>query len=123
MLCYVDMLRANNQTGYKGVSYDPKRKRYRAYAMMGGYQQHLGYFSDVHDAGIAASDFRLQHAKELAEISVRGREIKSKSLTAWHQKHKATHCKRGHPYDEANTCVDSRGRRECIACRVERRGR
>lgn len=28
-----------------------------------------------------------------------------------------THCKHGHPYDEANTYTDSRGHRHCRACR------
>lgn len=32
-----------------------------------------------------------------------------------------THCKRGHPYDEANTYVDKRGERQCRACSRERR--
>jgi len=31
-----------------------------------------------------------------------------------------THCKRGHPLDEANTYVDPRGRRECRLCRNQR---
>jgi hypothetical protein len=30
------------------------------------------------------------------------------------------HCLAGHPYDEANTYVDSRGRRHCRTCRRER---
>lgn len=34
-----------------------------------------------------------------------------------------THCKWGHPFDEANTVFDKRGRRRCVACnlRVNRR--
>jgi len=31
-----------------------------------------------------------------------------------------THCPQGHPYDEANTRFDSRGHRQCLACRRER---
>jgi len=27
-----------------------------------------------------------------------------------------THCRRGHPYDDGNTCVDKHGRRDCRAC-------
>ncbi len=30
---------------------------------------------------------------------------------------KTTHCPKGHPYDEANTCHRSRGSRECRTCR------
>lgn len=28
----------------------------------------------------------------------------------------ATHCRRGHPFDDANTLIDGRGRRGCKAC-------
>jgi hypothetical protein len=31
-----------------------------------------------------------------------------------------THCPKGHPYDEANTKVDKRGRRSCKECHRER---
>ena len=31
-----------------------------------------------------------------------------------------THCKNGHPFDEANTHVDSRGWRSCRACSREK---
>lgn len=31
----------------------------------------------------------------------------------------ATHCKRGHPFDPANTLIDIRGSRVCRACRRE----
>ena len=31
-----------------------------------------------------------------------------------------THCPQGHPYDEANTFVNGKGRRECRTCRNER---
>jgi hypothetical protein len=30
---------------------------------------------------------------------------------------RATHCRRGHPYDETNTYFNTKGRRECRACR------
>lgn len=33
----------------------------------------------------------------------------------------ATHCKRGHPFDEANTRRTLKGGRECVACTVARR--
>ena len=32
-----------------------------------------------------------------------------------------TRCKRGHPFDEANTYVDGRGHRRCRSCARERR--
>lgn len=55
-------LKGNNKTGFKGVSWDASRKKYRAAMMIDGRMYHLGYFDDVLDAGIAASDFRLQQA-------------------------------------------------------------
>lgn len=32
---------------------------------------------------------------------------------------KLTHCKRGHPFDSANTSINTRGHRVCRACRAE----
>lgn len=37
---------------------------------------------------------------------------------AWVERRKRTHCKRGHPYDEANTYMSSKGR-TCRTCRRE----
>lgn len=34
-----------------------------------------------------------------------------------------THCKRGHPFDEANTSVDAKGHRTCRICRNEHAAR
>ncbi|MHB1670426.1 endonuclease domain-containing protein [Thiomonas sp.] len=33
---------------------------------------------------------------------------------------RSTHCPAGHPYDEANTYLDSRGRQHCRVCRRQR---
>ena len=33
--------------------------------------------------------------------------------------HRKVECIRGHPFDDANTYVDPRGRRQCRACRAE----
>jgi len=34
----------------------------------------------------------------------------------WALNARKTHCKRGHPFDEANTYITYRGRRDCRAC-------
>lgn len=39
-----------------------------------------------------------------------------------HQNARKTHCKWGHPYDEANTHVTPAGWRDCLTCRRSRRG-
>ena len=58
-------LLATNKTGYDGVSYCRERKAYRAMVYLRGRQKCLGFFEDVHDAGCAASDWRIQNADEI----------------------------------------------------------
>lgn len=40
----------NNSSGYKGVSYVPKRKKYRAYLGLGGKQINLGMYDTAEEA-------------------------------------------------------------------------
>lgn len=50
--------------------------------------------------------------------AVTHRENTLRSPTAPSAVHaRQTHCKRGHPFDDGNTRIDSRGKRECITCR------
>lgn len=49
----------------------------------------------------------------LCENTMRGESFSAKHA-------RATECPQGHPYDETNTYVDSRGRRGCNECRRER---
>lgn len=39
-------LHVNNKTGYKGVSYDKRRKKYRATIMLSRKYIHIGYFNN-----------------------------------------------------------------------------
>jgi hypothetical protein len=55
------VLRSDNKTGFRGVSYDKKCKKYRAIAFHEGKQISLGWFDDVLEAGERATDFRLAH--------------------------------------------------------------
>lgn len=67
----------NNKTGYKGVTY--RRGKYEAYGCLDGKIIRLGFYEDVHDAGIAASDWRLQHEAEIAEAKTRANKQRSES--------------------------------------------
>src|SRR5699024_7517365 len=40
----------NNKTGYNGVSYDKRSKKYRAYVNLKKKQIHLGYHSTIEEA-------------------------------------------------------------------------
>lgn len=75
-------LSSRNHSGYRGVSWYSRDGVWRAQVHFDGKRIHLGYFEDVHDAGIAASDFRLQHAAELAAIQERGRRLKTRAIRA-----------------------------------------
>jgi hypothetical protein len=46
------------------------------------------------------------------ENILRGRTLPAENI-------KRTHCKRGHPFDEANTYITSKGARDCRACKRE----
>jgi hypothetical protein len=71
-----------NRSGYRGVSWYSPYGKWRAQARLHGKHVFLGYFDDVHEAGIAASDFRLQHKEELEENQERGRRRKTKAVRA-----------------------------------------
>ena len=79
-------LKSTNKSGYSGVSWDVRQERWRACYRLNGKTVHLGLFTDVHDAGIAASDFRLQHEQEIAEAFERGRVSRSKAVKEYKAK-------------------------------------
>lgn len=49
-------LSKNNTSGFRGVSYESKAKKYRAYIHYAGQKLPLGYFTDVNDAAKARED-------------------------------------------------------------------
>jgi hypothetical protein len=53
-------IRRNNVSGYRGVCWRADAKKWRAYVTLKGKQQTIGYFSDVHEAGKAAREKRLE---------------------------------------------------------------
>lgn len=78
-------LKSTNKTGFSGVHWDARQKKWRACVRLNGKTIHLGCFEDVLDAGVAASDFRLKHEAEIAEVFERGRRRRSKAV----KEHKA----------------------------------
>jgi hypothetical protein len=80
-------LRSTNRTGYQGVAYERRNGKYRAYQMIDGKFFSLGYYDDVNDAGVAASDFRLKYAPVVDAIQKRRSAEKSvKARAAWAKK-------------------------------------
>ena len=71
-----------NQSGYRGVSWYTRAGKWRANYKLDGKSIHLGLFDDVHDAGCAVSDYRLQNAPIISILDRRGREAKSRSIKA-----------------------------------------
>jgi len=71
-----------NQSGYRGVSWYPRYGKWRAQVNVERKHVFLGYFDDVHEAGIAASDFRLRHKEKLEANQERGRRRKTKAIRA-----------------------------------------
>ncbi len=74
--------KSSNRSGYRGVSRDTYRGKWRAGYKTNGKTIHLGMFDDVHDAGCAASDYRLKHVAEIEAAYERGRQGKSKTVKA-----------------------------------------
>lgn len=50
---YNSKIRADNSSGFKGVSFDKRKDKYRAYINKDGHQYHLGYFCSAKDAAQA----------------------------------------------------------------------
>jgi hypothetical protein len=74
--------KSTNKSGYRGVSWDSQSGQWRAGYRTSGKTVHLGIFDDVHDAGCAASDYRLKHIVEINAAYERGRKGKSSTVKA-----------------------------------------
>ncbi|AFM40318.1 AP2 domain-containing protein [Desulfosporosinus acidiphilus SJ4] len=59
-------LRKSNSTGAKGVNFDKRRKKYRAYITVDGRYIHLGYYSTIEKASIAYDHSAEQYFDEFA---------------------------------------------------------
>lgn len=54
-------VRVDSTTNLRGVSFDARRQRFRAYAQLHGKFHHIGYFLTAEQAGQAASNWRQKH--------------------------------------------------------------
>ncbi len=57
----------NSTSGVKGVSWDLRKKKWRAQCTVNGKQYHQGYFVNIADAECAANKFREQHHGHFAQ--------------------------------------------------------
>ena len=57
----------NNRSGYKGVSYVPRLKKYRAYIGLRGKQKHLGMFDTAEEAYQARLDGEEKYFKPILD--------------------------------------------------------
>ena len=73
-------LPVSNATGFQGVSYNRQLKKYEASCTIRGKKIYLDVWDDVLDAGIAACDYRLAHAEEIAEAKREANAKRSESI-------------------------------------------
>lgn len=59
-------LRADNASGFKGVSWHKRDSKWRAQCRVDGRKHHVGYFTDKDAAAAAVQTFREKHHKEFA---------------------------------------------------------
>jgi hypothetical protein len=69
---YNQGLRINNTSGYKGVSRDKRRTKWRAYIVLKGKQYGLGVFDCKHAAAAAYNKKALEFYGEFANLNVIG---------------------------------------------------
>jgi hypothetical protein len=60
----------NNKSGYRGVHWDKRDRKWLAHTRLKGKLYHLGSFDDVHEAGRAASEFRAKHMPFSSDAAV-----------------------------------------------------
>lgn len=59
-------IRSHNSSGYRGVSWEKSRGKWKAYGRVGGVLKNLGRYNDVLEAAAAAKRWRAEHFKEYA---------------------------------------------------------
>lgn len=61
--------RRDNSTGYKGVSYDKRMKRYAAYICISGKKKHIGFFDTAQSAAVAYNNAALHYFGDCARLN------------------------------------------------------
>jgi len=73
-------LRSDNVTGYKGVSFDVKRGKFRAAIKYLGKKKFLGYFENIHLAAAAYNEAAIRLFGEYARVNTLPLSESKKSL-------------------------------------------
>lgn len=67
-------LRVDNTSGYRGVSWHKRERKWVAYAKLNGRTHHLGYFATAERADIAIKAWRAEHMPFSEDARLRARE-------------------------------------------------
>ncbi len=62
-------LSSRNKFGYKGVSFQKEKEKYRAYIKINGHQKHLGYFKTKEEAALAYNEKAKNYHGEYARLN------------------------------------------------------
>lgn len=62
-------LQSNSTTGYKGISIDKRRNKYRAYIKVNGKQISLGYYEKIEDAIEVRKEGELKYFNYVEKVS------------------------------------------------------
>jgi len=62
-------LQSNNSSGYRGVSWHGRRKKWRAAIQVGSQYKYLGYFSSKVNAALAYNNAALKYCGEFAQLN------------------------------------------------------
>jgi hypothetical protein len=120
-----------NTSGYRGVCWSKKAKKWHAKIQVNGEKIHLGYFDFKHKAAEAYNRAALEYFGEFATLNenivedpndlirIKKRPV-GKLKFGSYQRNK-THCKHGHEFTPENTYIRPKGTRECRIC-IKKRG-
>jgi hypothetical protein len=110
---------ARNDKGYGLFTSDGARKTLRK--IRAHRASYLTLIGEVPDGLVLDHLCRVRHCvnpDHLEPVTHRVNLLRGETLAA--RNHKLTHCKREHPFDEANTWVDKKGTRHCRTCHRDR---
>jgi hypothetical protein len=117
------MLR-NNTSGYKGVSWNKRKGKWRATITVNRKPLFLGYFGTPEEAAGAYDQAAIRHFGEYAVTNEMLSPVAVGETGAWqhHAPVEQTHCRRAnHEYTPENTYILPSGARVCRECTRERR--